>query len=89
MAEHHNVDFYAELEADGEDEVRRKLALGVYSRAKAKLAEEWLHSTERQRSERRASHKQRLDTIAAIAAVVAAVAATIGAIASIMVLLSD
>ena len=89
MAERYNVDFFAELEKQGEDQVREGIAVGIYSAAKTRLAEEWLRRKDQERSERRASHKKTMETVAAIAAIVAAVAATIGAISSTIILFSN
>jgi hypothetical protein len=78
--------FWSELEAVGEDEVRTRLAAKIYGEAnhKAPLAREWLRRKDQERSDLSTSEQTRIARSAKNAAWAAAIAAIIAAIFAVM-----
>lgn len=52
MTPSERIEFVAELEATEESYVRRKLMLGMYPRAQADVAKQWISECDRKRQER-------------------------------------
>ena len=49
MADQKKVDFFAQLDGLGEDQVRESIAAGVYNPTRTRLAEEWLRRKDQER----------------------------------------
>ena len=76
--------YYGDFERDGEEVVKRNLALGLYQSKKGALANEWLARLEDKRNEASSSEQIRTARSAKNAAWAAAIAAIIAAICAIV-----
>ena len=88
MVDQKKVDFFAQLDGLGEDQVRENIAAGVYNPTRTRLAEEWLRRKDQasariaadsaRESVREARRANTIATAAIVIAIVSIIIAVIG-----------